>query len=116
MLNAETVGAAIRQVREKKGISQEVVSSFAGIGRTHLSAIERGQRKPTLETFFRLRFLSRLKPFSLSAPFRLQIYPLDEMLFFHRVVNITYRNPDLAFLSGYHRHMLLLRGLRRIRF
>ena len=49
MLNAETVGAAIRQVREKKGISQEVVSSFAGIGRTHLSAIERGQRKPTLE-------------------------------------------------------------------
>ena len=52
MLNAETVGAAIRQVREKKGISQEVVSSFAGIGRTHLSAIERGQRKPTLETFF----------------------------------------------------------------
>lgn len=24
MLNAETVGAAIRQVREKKGISQEV--------------------------------------------------------------------------------------------
>ena len=54
MLNAETVGAAIRQVREKKGISQEVVSSFAEIGRTHLSAIERGQRKPTLETFFRL--------------------------------------------------------------
>lgn len=53
MLNAETVGAAIRQVREKKGISQEVVSSFAGIGRTH-RAIERGQRKPTLETFFRL--------------------------------------------------------------
>ena len=41
-------------MREKKGISQEVVSSFAGIGRTHLSAIERGQRKPTLETFFRL--------------------------------------------------------------
>ena len=54
MLNAETVGAAIRQVREKKGISQEVVSRFAGIGRTHLSASVRGQRKPTLETFFRL--------------------------------------------------------------
>lgn len=31
-----------------------MVSSFAEIGRTHLSAIERGQRKPTLETFFRL--------------------------------------------------------------
>ena len=43
-----------KNLREKKGISQEVVSSFAGIGRTHLSAIERGQRKPTLETFFRL--------------------------------------------------------------
>ena len=52
MLNAENSRSGVRQVREKKGISQEVVSSFAGIGRTHLSAIERGQRKPTLETIF----------------------------------------------------------------
>jgi transcriptional regulator with XRE-family HTH domain len=31
-----------------------VVSGLAGIGRTHLSAIERGVRNPTLETFFKI--------------------------------------------------------------
>ena len=39
---------------KKNGLSQEVVSGLAGIGRTHLSAIERGVRKPTIETFFKL--------------------------------------------------------------
>lgn len=54
MLDPEIVGSVIQRCREKKGVSQEVLSSFADIGRTHLSAIERGQRKPTLETFFRI--------------------------------------------------------------
>ena len=54
MLDAELVGRVFQRCRERKGLSQEVVSSFAEIGRTHLSAIERGQRTPTLETFFRL--------------------------------------------------------------
>ena len=54
MLDAIKVGIVIQTIREEKGLSQEVVSGLAGIGRTHLSAIERGQRKPTLETFFRL--------------------------------------------------------------
>ena len=54
MLDARKVGIVIQTIREEKGLSQEVVSDLAGIGRTHLSAIERGQRKPTLETLFRL--------------------------------------------------------------
>ena len=54
MLDAVKVGKAIQLCREEKGLSQEVVSGLADIGRTHLSAIERGVRKPTLETFFRL--------------------------------------------------------------
>lgn len=54
MLDPEIVGSVIQRCREKKGVSQEVLSSFADIGRTHLSAIERGLRKPTLETFFRI--------------------------------------------------------------
>lgn len=52
MLDPIIVGRVIQQFREQKGLSQEVVSGFADIGRTHLSAIERGQRKPTLETFY----------------------------------------------------------------
>ena len=54
MLNAVIVGKIIQQYREEKGISQEVLSGLADIGRTHLSAIERGERKPTLETFYRI--------------------------------------------------------------
>ena len=52
-LDAETVGRVLAHFRQRKGISQEVLSGLADIGRSHLSAIERGERKPTLETFFR---------------------------------------------------------------
>ena len=38
---------------------------LAGIGRTHLSAIERGQRKPTLETFYKLAYALDRKPSSI---------------------------------------------------
>lgn len=54
MLDANVVGKVIADLRKKKGVSQEVLSGLAAIGRTHLSAIERGERKPTLETLFRI--------------------------------------------------------------
>ena len=67
MLDAVIVGSVIQQVREEKGLSQEVVSGFAGIGRTHLSAIERGERRPTLDTFFKIAEAMRLRPSELMA-------------------------------------------------
>ena len=54
MLDAKIVGQVICEFRTEKGLSQEVLSGLAGIGRTHLSAIENGERKPTLETFYRI--------------------------------------------------------------
>ena len=54
MLDSEIVGNVFRKIRERKGLSQEVVSGLADIGRTHLSAIERGERRPTLDTLFKL--------------------------------------------------------------
>lgn len=62
MLNSKKVGYAIKAYREKRGLSQEVVSGLADIGRTHLSAIERGERKPTLETFFRISDAMGVRP------------------------------------------------------
>lgn len=53
-LDAVKVGNVIADFRKRKGISQEVLSGLADIGRTHLSAIERGERKPTLETLYRI--------------------------------------------------------------
>ena len=54
MLDSKIVGEVISEKRKQKGISQEVLSGLADIGRTHLSAIERGERKPTLETLYRI--------------------------------------------------------------
>ena len=62
MLDATIVGKVIQDYREKRGLSQEVVSGLADIGRTHLSAIERGVRKPTLETFFKIADALDIKP------------------------------------------------------
>ncbi len=53
-LDAATVGKTLAYFRQKSGLSQEVLSGLADIGRSHLSAIERGERKPTLETFYRI--------------------------------------------------------------
>lgn len=53
-LDAALVGKVIAEFRSKSGLSQEVLSGLADIGRSHLSAIERGERKPTLETLYRI--------------------------------------------------------------
>lgn len=67
MLDAKLVGRVIQQVREQKHMSQDLASGLAGIGRTHLSAIERGERKPTLETFYRIAEALNLRPSELLA-------------------------------------------------
>ena len=53
-LSSKAVGDSIAFFRKKKKVSQEVLSGLSDIGRTHLSAIERGERKPTLETLYRI--------------------------------------------------------------
>lgn len=60
-LDSVTVGEVIAYFRKKKKISQEVLSGLADIGRTHLSAIERGERKPTLETLYKISCALNIK-------------------------------------------------------
>lgn len=67
MLNGEIAGRAIQRTREERGLSQELVSGLAGIGRTHLSAIERGVRKPTLDTFWKIADALGVKPSALLS-------------------------------------------------
>ena len=73
MLNSVIVGNVIQRIRESKHMSQELVSGFAGIGRTHLSAIERGERKPTLETFFKIADALGMKASVLMAEIEKEI-------------------------------------------
>ncbi len=67
MLDPVIVGSVIQRFREARGLSQEVLSGLADIGRTHLSAIERGTRRPTLETFFRIADGLQVRPSALVA-------------------------------------------------
>lgn len=53
-LDPKLVGSVIARFRKDRALSQEVLSGLSDIGRTHLSAIERGERKPTLETLYRI--------------------------------------------------------------
>ncbi len=67
MLNSVIVGDVIRRYREEKGVSQEVLSGLADIGRTHLSAIERGERRPTMDTFYKIAEALEVKSSVLMA-------------------------------------------------
>ena len=54
LLDPVKVGETISYFRKQKGLSQEVVSGLANIVISHLCAIEIGERKPTLETFYKI--------------------------------------------------------------
>jgi len=51
---AKYVGKRLREVREKKGISQEQLSEKAGYYRTYVGHIENGQHSPSVHTMWRL--------------------------------------------------------------
>lgn len=48
------VGSTIRRLRKEKGMTQEFLSSFAGIARSHLAMIETGTKQPNFETVWRI--------------------------------------------------------------
>jgi DNA-binding XRE family transcriptional regulator len=48
------VGAAIRKLREAKGITQEELAGAAGMMRSNISRIEAAKHRPTLETMERI--------------------------------------------------------------
>lgn len=48
------IGASIRRLRRSRKQSQEVLSGLAGIDRSHLAKIERGEKAANIETLARL--------------------------------------------------------------
>ena len=47
-------GKVIQRLRRQNGLSQDVLSGLAGIGRTHLSMIETGQKNASMDTLWRI--------------------------------------------------------------
>ena len=56
------VGKAIRDLRKEKGISQDVLSGFAGIARTHLTMIENGTKQENFETLWKIALALDIRP------------------------------------------------------
>lgn len=49
-----TFGLALARHRRTQGLSQERLAELAGVHRTYVSQVERGQKSPTLSVLFRL--------------------------------------------------------------
>ncbi len=62
---ARAFGEAVREAREKLGISQEELGFESELDRTYISGIERGVRNPTLRTIHRLCRALGARPSSL---------------------------------------------------
>ena len=50
----QALGSAIRQLREQVGLSQEALALEAGIDRSYVGGVERGERNPTYATLLRI--------------------------------------------------------------
>ncbi len=59
---AAEFGKILREIREKKGLSQEALALECELDRTFVGMIERGLRQPTLQTLFKLSSTLRVKP------------------------------------------------------
>ena len=60
-------GRVIRRIRTQKHMTQELLSGFAGIARSHLSMIENGTKQANLETLWRIAQALEIKPSQLIA-------------------------------------------------
>ena len=52
----------LRAVRKARGISQEELADLAGLHRTYVGSIERGERSPSLLNIARLALALKVKP------------------------------------------------------
>ena len=52
--NSRTLGLIISTERVRKGMTQEQLSGLAGISRSHLAALESGQKRPKVDTLWRI--------------------------------------------------------------
>ena len=61
------VGRIIHDLRKKKDVSQDVLSGFAGIARSHLAMIERGRKQANFETLWKIANALDMRPSELVA-------------------------------------------------
>ncbi len=58
----EAFGKVLRKIRMEKSLSQEELAHLCGLDRTYISLMERGKRKPTINTIFALAIALNVLP------------------------------------------------------
>lgn len=60
--NRKAFGIVISSLRVQKGLTQEGMSGLAGIARSHLVALENGEKTVKLDTMWRIADALEIKP------------------------------------------------------
>lgn len=74
----EIVGANIRRLRKKGGMSQEDLAAASRIDMRHLGFIERGQVNPSVEVVGQIAMALGVSPGTLFAPARAHKSPFHK--------------------------------------
>lgn len=67
-------GKVLRNIREEKKLSQEQLAHLSELDRTYISLLERGKRRPTINTLFDLCKPLGLKPSEFLEEIEKEIY------------------------------------------
>ena len=60
--NSKAFGIVISRLRISRGLSQERMSGLAGIARSHLAALEKGEKTVKINTLWNIAYALDLKP------------------------------------------------------
>ena len=60
--NRKAFGVVISRLRVQKGLTQERLSGLAGIARSHLVALENGEKTVKLDTMWRIADALEIRP------------------------------------------------------
>lgn len=52
--DSRITGRVVRELREERGLTQEVLSGLAGVARSHLAMIELGSVRANVDTLWRI--------------------------------------------------------------
>ena len=66
----KSLGTKIREFRKARGISQEALADLAGVHRTYLGGIERGERNVSLDNIVRIARALKVMPKELLSGIR----------------------------------------------